>query len=137
MEPKELDIVLANASQSGMYAPAFEHDACGMGFIAHLKGVPSHQIIKQGLEILENLTHRGARGSEVTTGDGAGMMVQMPHAFLQKVAAQEGITLPAPGQYGVGLVFLAHDTAVRQQCQQQFAQIVAQEGQQLLGWRRV
>lgn len=137
MEPKELSTVLADASQSGMYAPAFEHDACGMGFIAHLKGVPSHQIIEQGLEILENLTHRGARGSEVTTGDGAGMMVQMPHAFLQKVATQEGVTLPAPGHYGVGMVFLAHDTAVRRKCQQQFAQIVTQEGQQLLGWRRV
>ncbi|MBF2049540.1 MAG: glutamate synthase large subunit [Elainella sp. C42_A2020_010] len=123
--------------KQGLYDPQFEHDACGVGFIVHMKGQKSHSIVEQALTILANLEHRGACGAEANTGDGAGILMQVPHPFLQKVAAAEGMTLPAPGQYGVGMIYASRDPHQRQQSRQQFEQIVAAEGQQVIGWRNV
>jgi glutamate synthase (NADPH/NADH) large chain len=123
--------------KQGLYDPQFEHDACGVGFVVNIKGEKSNAIVRQGLTILLNLTHRGARGAEPSTGDGAGILLQMPHAFLQKVSAEAGIRLPAPGGYGVGMVYLSPDAAERRDCQERFEQIAAEEGQPVLGWRTV
>ena len=123
--------------QQGLYDPRYEHDACGVGFIVHMKGTQSHAIVEQALTILLNLDHRGAVGAETNTGDGAGILLQVPHKFLQKAAAAIGITLPAAGQYGVGMVYSSPDHAQREQGRQMFAQIVAEEGQKVLGWRDV
>lgn len=124
-------------SKQGLYDPQFEHDACGVGFIVHMKGQKSHSIVEQGLTILCNLEHRGACGAETNTGDGAGILMQVPHKFLKKVAAAENITLPEAGQYGVGMVYSSPDREVRQKSQQIFAAIAAEEGQTVLGWRDV
>jgi glutamate synthase (ferredoxin) len=124
-------------AKQGLYDPRFEHDACGVGFVVNIKGEKSNQILRQALTILLNLTHRGARGSEPDTGDGAGILFQVPHAFLKKVCAEAGIRLPAPGGYGVGMVYLPHDEAQRADCERRFEQIVREEGQQVLGWRTV
>ena len=97
----------------GLYDPSFEHDACGVGMVCHMKGEKSHRIIADGLQILVNLTHRGACGCDETTGDGAGILMQMPHAFLKKVSAEASITLPAEKDYGSGLVFLPSDQEQR------------------------
>ncbi|MDQ2916941.1 MAG: glutamate synthase-related protein [Pseudomonadota bacterium] len=121
----------------GLYQPAHEHDACGLGFIAHIKGRKTHEIILQGLRILENLTHRGATGADPLQGDGAGILVQMPDAFLRRVCGKLGITLPAIGQYGVGMVFLPQEPASRVACEQEIERAIAAEGQVLLGWRDV
>ncbi|MCA9994284.1 MAG: glutamate synthase large subunit [Anaerolineales bacterium] len=118
----------------GLYHPRYEHDACGMGFVVDINGRSSHHIIQQALTVLANLNHRGAAGSEANTGDGAGISIQIPHTFLQKVWPEP---IPAAGSYGVGTVFMAHDEPERQRCQQQFEQIVAQEGQRFRGWRTV
>src|ERR1700744_4402074 len=91
--------------KQGLYDPQFEHDACGVGFVAHVKGKKSHEIITQALTVLLNLDHRGACGCEVNTGDGAGILMQMPHTFLKKVCAQAKIDLPAEGQYSAGIVY--------------------------------
>jgi glutamate synthase domain-containing protein 2/glutamate synthase domain-containing protein 1/glutamate synthase domain-containing protein 3 len=120
-----------------MYDPAREHDACGLGFIAHIKGRKSHAVISQGLEILKNLTHRGATGYDPLLGDGAGILIQMPDAFLRRVCGKLGITLPATGQYGVGMVFLPKEPASRMACEQEIERAIASEGQALLGWRDV
>ncbi|MCB0117154.1 MAG: hypothetical protein KDD84_23805, partial [Caldilineaceae bacterium] len=88
--------------KQGLYDPRFERDACGVGFVVNIKGKKSHEIVEQGLTILLNLDHRGARGSEFNTGDGAGILMQVPHKFFAKVCAEEGFSLPAPGEYGVG-----------------------------------
>src|SRR4029077_3335779 len=90
--------------RQGLYDPANEHDACGLGFITHIKGRKSHAIVTQGLSILRNLTHRGATGADPLQGDGAGIMIQLPDAFLRKVCGRSGLTLPAVGQYGAGMV---------------------------------
>ena len=92
--------------KQGLYDPQFEHDACGVGFVVNIKGKKSHEIIRQAIQVLLNLDHRGACGCEMNTGDGAGILIQTPHTFLKKVCAKEGIELPEPGQYGVGLVYL-------------------------------
>src|SRR3954469_24230232 len=118
----------------GLYDPRYEHDACGVGFIADLKNRQSHQLIQDALQILLNLEHRGACGCEANTGDGAGILVQMPDAFLRKTVP---FTLPAAGSYGAGLVFLPHDERDRDAIKDIFARIVAEEGQALLGWRDV
>ncbi|MEZ4594463.1 MAG: hypothetical protein R3D55_25460, partial [Chloroflexota bacterium] len=123
--------------KQGMYDPQFERDACGMGFVVDVQGRPSHDIIQQALTILCRLTHRGAKGAEATTGDGAGIMLQLPHQFFQIQTEQLGFSLPQPGDYGVGMIFLPQDAAQRQQCEQALARIVAEEGQTLLGWRTV
>lgn len=123
--------------KQGLYDPQFEHDACGVGFIVHMKGAPSHAIVEQGLTILLNLDHRGAVGAETNTGDGAGILMQVPHKFLQKVAAAEGITLPEAGQYGVGMIYASPDRATREAGRRKFEEVVAAEGLQVLGWRDV
>ncbi|MBV9866372.1 MAG: glutamate synthase large subunit [Abitibacteriaceae bacterium] len=121
--------------RQGLYDPQFEHDACGMGFVVNIKGRKSHEIVQQGLQVLVNLEHRGASGAEECTGDGAGILIQIPHTFFAAVC--EGIQLPAPGQYGVGMLFMPKDDAIRQECEKRFEQIIAEEGQTLLGWRTV
>ncbi|MFO7479016.1 MAG: glutamate synthase large subunit, partial [Methyloceanibacter sp.] len=121
----------------GLYDPKREHDACGVGFVADLKGRPSHQIVKYGLQILENLTHRGAVGADPKAGDGAGMLVQIPHAFLQEVCSPLKIDLPAPGHYGVGMMFMPRNHAQRIYCEQVVARVTEAEGLTLLGWRDV
>ncbi len=123
--------------KQGLYDPQFEHDACGVGFIVHMKGKKSHDIVEQALTILLNLDHRGACGCETNTGDGAGILMQVPHKFLKKVAAAQNITLPEAGQYGVGMIYSSPDPATREKSQQIFEEIVAEEGQQVLGWRDV
>ena len=123
--------------RQGLYDPAHEHDACGMGFVVDLKNRKSHDIIEQALQILVNLEHRGACGCEKNTGDGAGILIQMPDAFLRKECAKIGIELPAPGQYGAGLVFLPTDETARKECERLFEETVREEGQEVLGWRDV
>lgn len=123
--------------KQGLYDPQFEHDACGVGFIVQMKGKSSHDIVESGLTILLNLDHRGAVGAETNTGDGAGILMQVPHKFLSKVATAAGIALPEAGQYGVGMIYAAPDLAVRQQSRQIFETIVTAEGLQVLGWRDV
>jgi glutamate synthase domain-containing protein 2/glutamate synthase domain-containing protein 1/glutamate synthase domain-containing protein 3 len=121
----------------GLYDPAYEHDACGLGFIAHIKGRKTHEVITQGLSILEHLTHRGATGADPLQGDGAGILVQLPDAFFRRACGKLGITLPAIGQYGVGMVFLPQEPASRVACEQEIERAIHAEGQVLLGWRDV
>ena len=123
--------------RQGLYDPAHEHDACGVGFVVNIKGVRSHDILQKGLEVLDNLTHRGACGCDPRTGDGAGVLMQIPHEFLAREAAQLGFTLPAPGEYGVGLVFLPLDPERRKAAEAVVERVVREEGQRLLGWRTV
>src|ERR1700758_334183 len=124
-------------ARQGLYDPAYEHDNCGLGFIAHIKGRKSHAIIDQALQILKNLTHRGATGADPLQGDGAGILVQLPDAFLRRACGRQGLTLPAIGQYGVGMVFLPKEPASRIACEQEIERAIAAEGQILLGWRDV
>jgi glutamate synthase (NADPH/NADH) large chain len=123
--------------KQGLYDPRNEHDACGVGFIAHIKGQKSHAIVRQGLRILENLTHRGAVGADPLAGDGAGILIQIPDAFLRAEAGALGFTLPAAGQYGVGMIFLPRDAETRAACEKLIEQTIAAEGQRVLGWRDV
>ncbi len=123
--------------KQGLYDPQFEHDACGVGFVVNMKGRKSHEIVQQALTVLLNLDHRGAVGAETNTGDGAGILMQLPHKFLKKAAAACGITLPEAGQYGAGVVFASPDAAGRAKDEATFAKIVAEEGQTLLGWRKM
>lgn len=127
----------ADGAANGLYAPAREHDACGVGFIASLKGEKTHKIVADGLQILENLTHRGAVGADPLMGDGAGMLVQIPHPFFKDEAARLGFTLPEVGHYAVGFLFMPRDETFRAWCEQVVAEVVAEEGQVLLGWRDV
>ena len=121
----------------GMYDPALEHDACGMGFVAHLKGAQSSQIVQQALKILTHMEHRGACGCEENTGDGAGIMLQIPHRFMLKECHKLDIALPAAGDYAVGFTYLPQDEAMRADAIKLFERIVHEEGQTLLGWRDV
>jgi len=123
--------------KQGLYDPQFEHDACGVGFIVHKSGKKSHAIIEQGLTILENLEHRGACGCETNTGDGAGILMQIPHKFLVKVAAAENIALPEAGQYGVGMVYGSPDRTARKNGREVFEKLAESEGLKVLGWRDV
>ena len=124
-------------TQQGLYSPTYEHDACGVGFVAHIKGVKAHAIIEQGLKILENLDHRGAVGADKLMGDGAGILIQIPDDFYRAEMATQGVTLPPPGEYGVGMTFLPKEQASRLACQQELERAVKAEGQVLLGWRDV
>ena len=99
--------------KQGLYDPFFEHDACGVGFVVDMKGRKSHQILQQAIQVLENLDHRGAAGSEPNTGDGAGVLMQMPHTFFLEVCKKARISLPAQGEYGVGVVFLPRNQTKR------------------------
>lgn len=121
----------------GLYDPRFEHDSCGVGFVVHIKGKRSHEIVRQALQILLNLEHRGACGAEANTGDGAGLLIQVPHNFLKLSCAVEGFQLPRPGDYGVGMLFLPQDKKARLACEKHFEEIVREEGQGVLGWRTV
>ncbi len=126
-----------SASGFGLFDPALEKDSCGVGFIADIKGRKSHKIVEDALTILVNLEHRGAVGADPRAGDGAGILVQMPHKFFAKKAAELGFTLPAPGQYAVGALFLPHDAAWRQEIMDTYVAIAAQDGMKVLGWRDV
>ena len=119
----------------GLYHPRNEHDACGMGLVASIKGEKSHDIIRKGLEVLINLTHRGAAGCDPETGDGAGILIQIPHVFFARECGELGIQLPEPGAYGVAMVFLPVDKHSRLQCEGVFERIAAEEGLKVLGWR--
>ncbi len=123
--------------KQGLYDPAFEHDSCGVGFIAHMKGAQSHDIVRNGLKILENLSHRGACGCDPMTGDGAGILIQMPDIFLRKECSKLNIQLPALGDYATGIVFLPLNPADRNTIEQWFEHIIHEEGQKFLGWRDV
>ena len=123
--------------KQGLYDPSFEHDACGIGFVADIKGRQSHTIVRQGIEVLENLEHRGACGCDPETGDGAGLLVQIPHGFFLKEADRLGFSLPDRGQYGVGMLFLSKDSDDRIKSRAMVEQIVQEEGQRVLGWRQV
>ncbi|HEY2988334.1 MAG TPA: glutamate synthase large subunit [Candidatus Binatia bacterium] len=123
--------------KQGLYDPRFEHDACGVGFVVHIKGEKSHQIVEQAITVLENLDHRGACGCEENTGDGAGILLQIPHAFFQHACGGLGFRLPEAGQYGAGMIFLPDERKVRQRCEKTLEKIIAEEGQKLLGWRKV
>jgi glutamate synthase domain-containing protein 2/glutamate synthase domain-containing protein 1/glutamate synthase domain-containing protein 3 len=124
-------------SRDGMYDPRYEHDACGIGFTCHIDGHRTHDIIRQGFQILVNLTHRGACGCDPETGDGCGMMIHLPHELFQEEAARLGFDLPEPGDYGVGMVFLPQDRVSREACVQTLNRAIAESGQELLGWREV
>jgi glutamate synthase (NADPH/NADH) large chain len=121
----------------GLYDPMLDKDSCGVGFVADIKGRKSHQIIEDGLKILCNLEHRGAVGADPRMGDGAGILVQIPHKFFTKEAAQLGFALPAPGEYAVGQLFMPRDPRWRQIIRDIYAEMIAREGLTLLGWRDV
>jgi glutamate synthase (NADPH/NADH) large chain len=122
---------------NGLYSPANEHDACGVGFVAHIKGEKSHAIVQQGLKILENLDHRGAVGADKLMGDGAGLLIQLPDALYREEMAAQGVALPPAGEYGVGMIFMPKEHASRLACEQEMERAIAAEGQVLLGWRDV
>ncbi|MGC4091426.1 MAG: glutamate synthase large subunit [Polyangiaceae bacterium] len=121
----------------GLYDPQFEHDACGVGFVANIKGEASHDIVKKGVDILLNLVHRGACGCNPLTGDGAGILLQVSHAFFRRECDKAGIDLPEAGRYGVGNVFLPRDKTQRRRCQEILEDKISGTGQKLLGWRNV
>ena len=128
---------LGPPAKQGLYDPWYEHDSCGVGFVVDIKGRKSNQILRQAIQVLKNLDHRGAAGSEANTGDGAGVLMQMPHAFLKDACKKLRINLPEPGEYGCGLVFLPRDRIKRRRLEERFEQIVQAEGQTMLGWRTV
>ncbi len=123
--------------KQGLYDPAFEHDACGVGFVVDIKGRRSNKILRQAIEVLRNLDHRGACGCEVNTGDGAGVLMQMPHEFLKAAAYQAHIRLPEPGDYACGMLFMPRNATQRRRIEEVFAGIVQSEGQIYLGGRTV
>jgi len=123
--------------KQGLYDPLYEKDACGIGFVVNVKGKRSNKIVGQALTILKNLTHRGGSGSEPNTGDGAGILIQIPHTFLKNELLLSGIDLPEYGYYGVGMVFLPPDANERDKCEKKMEEIIKSEGQTLLGWRTV
>jgi glutamate synthase (NADPH/NADH) large chain len=124
-------------AKTGLYDPANEHDACGIGMIANIHNAKSHRIIADGLRILENLEHRGAVGADPKAGDGAGILIQIPHDFFSAEAKRLGFELPAAGDYGVGFVFMPRDPAVRERIEQIFAKAATEENLEVLGWRDV
>ncbi|HNG39642.1 MAG TPA: glutamate synthase central domain-containing protein, partial [Accumulibacter sp.] len=123
--------------EQGLYHPAHEHDACGVGFVAHIRGQKSHSIIENGLLILKNLDHRGAVGADPLMGDGAGILIQIPDQFFREEMAKVGVQLPPLGDYGVGMVFLPKESASRLACQEEIERAVRAEQQVVLGWRDV
>jgi glutamate synthase domain-containing protein 1 len=120
--------------RDGLYDPSYEHDGCGIGFVANLNGVRSHELVDQGLTILANMEHRGACGADPCSGDGAGIMIQVPHEYLRDAA---GVPLPGAGEYAVGMVFLPRDPAQRTACEDLANRVFAEEGLRILGWRDV
>src|SRR5262245_5796794 len=128
---------MARRTTKWLQDPRAERDACGVGFVVNVKGEPTRDIIEKGLTVLRNLTHRGACGCDPLTGDGAGILTQVPDAFLRRECKAQRITLPAPGAYGVGMVFLPREVHQKNQCERIFEKVIREEGQQLIGWRRV
>ena len=138
--PEQLSAVsvkLGTPEKQGFYDPANEHDACGIGFVAHIKGHKSHKIIEQGLLILKNIDHRGAVGADKLMGDGAGILIQIPDQFFREEMTKQGVTLPPAGEYGVGMIFLPKENASRIACEQEIERAVRDENQIILGWRDV
>src|ERR1044072_5932941 len=125
------------SAPQGLYHPSHEHDACGVGFVAHIKGKKSHAIVEQGLNVLKNRSHRGAVGCDPKLSDGAGCLIQIPDRFYRDEMARQGVKLPPAGQYGVGMVFLPRDPASRIACEYEIERAIKDEGQILLGWRDV
>ncbi len=123
--------------KQGLYDPAFEHDSCGMGFVVNIKGEKSNKIVRNAIEVLLNLEHRGACGCEANTGDGAGILIQKPHKFFKKVCEDSGIALPSEEEYGVGAIFFSQDGDEKRLCVQAFEHILEDEGLEVLGWRDV
>ncbi len=128
---------ISHLQENGLYSSANEHDACGVGFVAHIKGKKTHEIVQQGLKILENLDHRGAVGADPLMGDGAGILIQLPDQLYREEMAKQGVTLPPQGEYGVGMIFLPKEHASRLACEQEMERAIKAEGQVLLGWRDV
>ncbi|NJL71734.1 MAG: glutamate synthase subunit alpha, partial [Candidatus Competibacteraceae bacterium] len=124
-------------SREGLYDPSYEHDACGIGFVCNIDGKRTHSVIQQGLQVLRNLTHRGACGCDPETGDGCGVMITLPHRLFLEESAKHGFDLPAPGHYAAGMVFLPQDRESRDACRQILNRAIAEHGQTLLGWREV
>ncbi len=137
MQQKGRRILNKSISRAGLYDPAYEHDACGVGFLVNIDGHRTHDVVRQGLEVMVNLTHRGACGCDPETGDGCGIMIQVPHKFFAEEAERLGFALPEPGAYGVGMLFLPRETGPRETCIQIMNQVIEEEGQTLLGWREV
>jgi glutamate synthase domain-containing protein 2/glutamate synthase domain-containing protein 1/glutamate synthase domain-containing protein 3 len=133
----QIDQEIQDLKEHGLYRPQDEKDACGLGFVAHIKGLKAHNIVLQGLKILENLDHRGAVGADKLMGDGAGILIQIPDDFYRAEMAAQGVELPPPGEYGVGMIFLPKEHASRLACEQELARAIKAEGQVLLGWRDV
>ncbi|WP_168123632.1 glutamate synthase large subunit [Paenibacillus sp. HB172176] len=123
--------------KQGLYDPQFEKDACGMGFVANIKGRKSHKIIQQALTLLENMEHRGGQGAETNTGDGAGILLQIPHAFFEAELKKQNIALPAQGEYAVGMIFMPQDASAREAIERELEDIISEEKQTLIGWRTV
>ena len=128
---------IAHLQEHGLYAKSNEHDACGLGFVAHIKGEKRHDIVLGALKILENIDHRGAVGADPLMGDGAGILIQIPDQLYREEMAKQGVELPPAGEYGVGMVFLPKEHASRLACQQEMERAIKAEGQVLLGWRDV
>jgi glutamate synthase domain-containing protein 1 len=128
---------LQNAYFKGMYNPELEHDACGMGFVADIKGRKSRSIIDKGLSVLKNLEHRGAVGADPRTGDGSGILIQMPDQFIRKLVASQNVVLPKEVIYAVGVMFLPHNAVLRRSIETIVEKIIVDENQQFLGWRDV
>jgi len=118
---------------AGLYNPENEHDSCGIGFVAHIKGQKAHEIVERGLDVLINMTHRGAESADNSTGDGAGILMQIPHEFI----LAQGVRVPAPGEYGTGLVFLPPNEKERKFCEDLLSTIIAEEKLKLIGFRDV
>ena len=121
----------------GLYEPQTEHDACGIGFVAHIKGVKSRAIVVHGFEILKRLSHRAATGSDPHTGDGAGLSIQLPHRFFKRVGLELGFDMPRRRRYAVGQLFLPADPSRRAAIEEVVEEMITAEGQRILGWRDV
>src|ERR1039458_6120505 len=131
----EYTVTTGLPSAQGLYDPRHEHDACGIGFVANVKGQKSHDIIVKGIQVLINLTHRGACGCDPETGDGAGVLIQIPHQYFARECSKLGFTLPQPGEYGVGMTFLPVEPQARLRTEGMVERIVAEEGLRVIGWR--
>ncbi|MBD3296254.1 MAG: glutamate synthase subunit alpha, partial [Candidatus Omnitrophica bacterium] len=123
--------------KQGLYDPAFEHDSCGVGFVCNVDGKKNHKIIDNAVNVLEHMSHRGAVGADPRTGDGAGILIQIPHDFYRRVCASMDIDLPPGGDYGTGIIFLPTDNDDRSFCQKALEEQIRASGQELLGWRDV
>ena len=128
---------MRSVSTRGLYDPFYEHDACGFGFVANIDGRRTHDIVRRGIVVLENLVHRGACACDPETGDGAGLLLQTPHKFFAEESEKLGFELPEPGAYAVAMIFLPHAKGDREVCIRIIESFVVEEGQSLLGWRDV